>query len=134
MTSRVTWSEIKERRTDRPGVREGYRAASVGYRLAERVRTLREHRGLSQQDLADRIGSTQSAISRLEAGGAEPSLTTLERIGRALNAELVVEFADSIAEPRPSMTTRTSRTARLLRPQGRSFARKATAKKVARKR
>jgi transcriptional regulator with XRE-family HTH domain len=133
MTSRVTWSDLKKRRTDRPAVREGYRAASVGYRLAERVRILREHRGLSQQDLADRIGSTQSAVSRLEAGGAEPSLTTLERIGRALDAKLVVEFAGAIVRPDPSIA-KASWTARPLRPQRRSFARKATAKEVARKR
>lgn len=134
MTSRVTWSDLKKHRMDRPAVRKGYRAASVRYRLAERVRTLREHRGLSQQDLADRIGSTQSAVSRLEAGGAEPSLTTLERIGRALDAEFVVEFADAIHRPNPSLVARASRTARLIRPQRRSFAKKATAKKVARKR
>src|SRR5260370_41574444 len=90
MSNRTSWSEIKSRRRDADGVRAGYAAARATYQLAERVRNLRESRGISQQDLAERMGTTQSVISRLESGGAKPSLTTLERVGAALGADVVI--------------------------------------------
>ena len=62
------------------------------FELAERVREAREHRGITQSELAKRIGSTQPAIARLEAGGITPSFDTLRRIAVALDLELVVEL------------------------------------------
>ena len=96
MSGRTNWADIKGRRRDESAVRRGYVAARASYRLAERVRALRESRGVSQQELAERLDTTQSVISRLEAGGSKPTLRTLERIGAALNAELVVEFSDVV--------------------------------------
>ncbi len=54
------------------------------------IRYYREQAGMSQQDLADRIGATQPAISRLEAGGVSPGMRTMERIAEALGC--VVEW------------------------------------------
>lgn len=47
------------------------------------VRQLREQAGLNQVELAARIGTTQSAISRWERGGDEPRISTLANIVRA---------------------------------------------------
>src|SRR5713226_7847182 len=96
MGRRTSWSEIKIRRRDADSVRAGYAAARANHQLAERVRNLRESRGVSQQDLAERMRTTQSVISRLESGGAKPSLTTLERVGAALGADLVIGFSDAV--------------------------------------
>jgi transcriptional regulator with XRE-family HTH domain len=52
----------------------------------------RKAAGLSQATLAARIGSTQSAVARLEAGRASPRLETLRRIARATGHRLWVEF------------------------------------------
>ncbi len=109
MSSKTSWAEIKRRRGDADGVRRGYAAAQASYLLAERVRNLRESRGISQQDLAERMGTTQSVISRLESGGAKPSLTTLERVGAALGADVVIGFSDA---SRPYATSPSSRVAR----------------------
>jgi AbiV family abortive infection protein len=51
------------------------------------IRTRREA-GISQTDLAVEIGTSQSALARLEAAGADPRLSTVERYARALNAVL----------------------------------------------
>jgi predicted transcriptional regulator len=48
------------------------------------VRQVRKHLGITQAELATRIGSTQPAIARLEAGGNTPSFGTLRRIAAAL--------------------------------------------------
>lgn len=91
----TSWAKIKRRRASEPGVKVGYLDARAQHELADRIRRLREARGVSQRDLAALIGTTQSVISRLESGGSKPSLSTLARIGAALDAELVIDFADA---------------------------------------
>jgi ribosome-binding protein aMBF1 (putative translation factor) len=61
------------------------------------LRELRQCAGLSQRELAERIGSTQSAIARMEKGEAEPKLCTLEKLAEALNRDLHVHV--KAAEP-----------------------------------
>lgn len=56
------------------------------------VRRRARDAGITQAELAARIGSTQPAIARLEAGGNTPSFDTLRRIAAALGLELVVEL------------------------------------------
>ncbi len=55
---------------------------------AEIVRAARRAAGLTQTDLAKRVGSTQSAVSRWEAGRDDPRLTTLAAIVRACGQRL----------------------------------------------
>jgi ribosome-binding protein aMBF1 (putative translation factor) len=86
------WEAIKRGRKDSPARREGYRLAKEAYELGERVRKARERQGMTQAGLAKRIGSTQPAVARLEAGGVNPSLATLRRIADALGLELVVDL------------------------------------------
>ena len=61
-------------------------------RIAEQVVEQRRARDLSQQELAELCGTTQSAIARFERGGRPPKIDTLLRIAEALDCELVVEF------------------------------------------
>jgi predicted transcriptional regulator len=60
--------------------------------IAERVAEQRIAKGLSQRQLAELCGTTQSAIARLERGGRPPRIDTLLRIADALDCELVVEL------------------------------------------
>jgi len=60
--------------------------------IAERVAERRGAMGLSQRQLAELCGTTQSAIARLERGGRPPRIDTLLRIAEALDCELVVEL------------------------------------------
>ena len=61
-------------------------------RIAEQVAEQRRARGLSQKELAELTGTTQSAIARLESGGRPPRIDTLLRITEALDCELIVEL------------------------------------------
>ena len=56
------------------------------------LRAARIRAGLSQAVVARRVGTTQSAIARLERGGRPPRIDTLLRIADALDCELVVEL------------------------------------------
>jgi predicted transcriptional regulator len=61
--------------------------------IADRVAERRSEMGLSQRELAELCGTTQSAIARLERGGRPPRIDTLLRIADALQCDLVVELA-----------------------------------------
>jgi ribosome-binding protein aMBF1 (putative translation factor) len=65
---------------------EGWLFASI----ADQVLEQRLGRRLSQAELAELVGTTQSAIARLESGGRPPRIDTLRRIAEALDCELVV--------------------------------------------
>jgi transcriptional regulator with XRE-family HTH domain len=60
--------------------------------IASEVAAQRAARGLSQQELARLVGTTQSAIARLESGGRPPRIDTLLRIADALECDLHVEL------------------------------------------
>jgi transcriptional regulator with XRE-family HTH domain len=55
------------------------------------LREARRRRGWSQADLAARLGTTQSALARLEGGGADPRLSTVQRYADAVGATLTLE-------------------------------------------
>ena len=67
----------------------GWFFAAIAGKLADR----RVQMGLSQRELAELCGTTQSAIARLERGGRPPRIDTLLRIAEALDCELIVELA-----------------------------------------
>jgi transcriptional regulator with XRE-family HTH domain len=60
--------------------------------IADQVVEQRRARDLSQQELAELCGTTQSAIARFERGGRPPRIDTLLRMAQALDCELLVEF------------------------------------------
>jgi transcriptional regulator with XRE-family HTH domain len=60
--------------------------------IADKVAERRLEKNLSQRELAELCGTTQSAIARLERGGRPPRIDTLLRIADALECELVVDL------------------------------------------
>jgi ribosome-binding protein aMBF1 (putative translation factor) len=61
--------------------------------IADQVAERRLAKGLSQRELAERVGTTQSAIARLERGGRPPRIDTLLNIAEALDCDLRVELS-----------------------------------------
>jgi ribosome-binding protein aMBF1 (putative translation factor) len=92
MANRADWAEIKARRMREPGAQEAYGVARLAYELGKTARRMREEHGWSQAELGVAAGMTQSAVARFEAGGTVPSLPVLERLARALNADLIVQI------------------------------------------
>ena len=76
-------------------IRERIAHAENGWffaQIADRVTDRRRELGLSQAQLAELTGTTQSAVARLESGGRPPRIDTLLRIADALDCELAVEL------------------------------------------
>lgn len=66
---------------------------------AETIRRARHQAGLTQRELADRAGTSQSALARYEGARSTPSLRTLERILRAAGKSLRIEIDDATSIP-----------------------------------
>ena len=93
MAERSTWNHLREQRMSELGARDAYEAARLAFHLGATVRRLREAKGWSQTQLARDAGMTQSAVARFEAGGTIPTLPVLQRLARALDADLVVQVS-----------------------------------------
>jgi DNA-binding XRE family transcriptional regulator len=77
----------------RKGFAEAYDALELEYQLASQMLKARSRAGLTQDAVAERMGTTKSAVSRLESAGRHaPSLTTLKRYASAVGCELQVRL------------------------------------------
>lgn len=95
MANYSRWDDVKGRRSapemaTRSGVEQDLA-------LGQLIYDLRTKAGLSQRELAERMGTTQSVISRLEeGGGARNRIDTLARVATALDRHLVVSFPTTV--------------------------------------
>ena len=65
---------------------------SIQINVGKQIQKLRESRGLSQQDLAAKCNFEKSNMSRLETGRVNPTLSTLEKIAKALDVSIAELF------------------------------------------
>jgi ribosome-binding protein aMBF1 (putative translation factor) len=76
-----------------PEFKVHYEEEREALKLAMKIAKLREKRGLSQQQLANLMGTSQQAISRIESGEYEGfTLKTLEKIAEATGTRVKIEF------------------------------------------
>lgn len=82
------------RASKRKGFTEAYEALGPEYQLANQLLKARSRAGLTQDAVAERMGTTKSAISRLESAGKKhaPSVATLQRYAQAVGCELQVRL------------------------------------------
>lgn len=85
-------ADLKKRLAENPEFRDGYEEADAEFRIIEALVRARAKAKLTQAELAQRIGTTQSAIARLEGGGVSPTLATLRRYAEATGAKLEIKL------------------------------------------
>jgi len=104
----------EETRRAGPKAMRDYAALGAGYRVAVSVIELRSAAGLTQRQLAAKSGVQQADISRIEAGGANPTLATIAALAYALGAEIALQPSRGRdAKPRRSPRKRPSGSRRL---------------------
>lgn len=93
--------EFRNRALSRPDVRREYDRLADEFAFLDQILKARADAGLTQAEVASRIGTTQSAIARLETGGGKhsPSLATLQRYATALGYKVRVQL---VKEPAPA--------------------------------
>ncbi len=57
-------------------------------RMAARIKVLRDRRGLTQEQLAEKAGVSRTYLARLETGRQDPTLSTLEKLAKALGVRV----------------------------------------------
>ena len=88
-----THAEFIERARARKGFSEAYDGLELEYTLINQLLRARARAGLTQEAVAERMGTTKSAISRLESAGKHtPSLNTLKKYAQAVGCDLQVKL------------------------------------------
>jgi len=75
-----------------PELKKYYDEVGKQLEVAYQILQLRKKQGMSQSELAKKIGTTQSNVARLESGQQNFTTETLQKIAKAFRLELRVEF------------------------------------------
>jgi len=86
------WKTLKKELLKDPEVAREYKRLKPRYQLISQLIEARFKKGLTQSELAKKVGTRQSAIARLEAGNINPSISFLEKITHALGSKLVIQI------------------------------------------
>jgi transcriptional regulator with XRE-family HTH domain len=85
-------ADLHKRWMAEPAYQEAHAASEGEFALARELITARVRAGLTQEQLAQRMSTTQSAIARLESGKRIPGVRTLEKLAEATGTRLVIRF------------------------------------------
>lgn len=87
-----TWKTVRKELLQDPEVRKEYEKLKPRYELISQLIAARARKGLTQAQLAKKIGTKQSAIARAESGSVNLSIGFLEKLSRALGSKLVIQL------------------------------------------
>lgn len=87
-----TWQQLKAELLQNKEVKKEYDRLTPRYQVISALIEARIRKGISQQKLARKIGTKQSAIARFEAGNINPSLGFLEKLAAALDYKLRISL------------------------------------------
>ena len=87
-----SWKSYKKELLRKTGVKAEYERLAPRYALISKLIEARIKRGVSQADLAKKIGTKQSAIARLESGRVNPTVDFLDKISTALGSKLEIQI------------------------------------------
>ena len=83
---------IDIRESNSPGFKAKVEKEYKNLRIGELIRQLRLSHGMTQEDLAKRLSTTKSAVSRLENHSESVRLATIEKVAEVFNKKLVLDF------------------------------------------
>ena len=86
------WKTLKKELLENKKVAGEYKKLAPVYQLISQLIEARIKKGLTQEQLADKIGTKQSAIARLESGNSNPSIAFLEKVSKALGGKLQISI------------------------------------------
>jgi len=89
---RTTVDELHKNWMNSPKYQREYEALEGAFSLAAALIEARAHAGLTQDQVAHRMDTTQAVIARMEGGGSMPSTRTLEKYARATGTRLKISF------------------------------------------
>jgi len=94
MSKRPTMKDFRAKALQNSAVKAEYDALAVGFEIKRKMIAMRKQAGLTQEQMAQLLGTQKSNISRLESLNAEnsPRLSTIEDYARVLGYSMKVDF------------------------------------------
>ncbi len=89
-----TYKQLRKELLKDKKIKQLYDRLGPEFTVIEMIIKKRIEKGLSQKELARKIGTKQSAISRLESGTYNPSISFLQKVSEALDAKLKISLAE----------------------------------------
>jgi predicted transcriptional regulator len=86
------WEEVRKELLSDPATKREYDKLAPRYVVISELIEARIKSGLTQADVANKIGTGQSAIARFEGGNVNPSLDFLQKIAQVLGRQLTVHI------------------------------------------
>lgn len=83
---------IEDRKKKDPDFAESYESGYKEFKIGVLLREAREKSGLTQEELARRVNTTKSAISRIENHAKDIKLSTIEKVAKALRKKITIEI------------------------------------------
>lgn len=95
----MSHSELREKALKKKGVKADYDALEPEFTLLRELLKARQHAGLSQADIAEKMGTKAPAVTRLESsltsGKHSPSISTLKKYAQALDCHLEIKLVSN---------------------------------------
>ena len=86
------WETLKRELLQNKEVAKEYKKMAPRYAIIAQLIQARAKKGMTQKELASKLGTKQSAIARLESGNANPSISFLERIASVMGYKLTIQI------------------------------------------
>ena len=96
---RTSVDDLHEEWLKNPAYRREYEALEEEFSLTAALIEARARAGLTQEQVAQRMNTTQAVVARLEGGGSKPSTNTLEKFAKATGSRLRITFEPADARP-----------------------------------
>ncbi len=87
-----TYKDLRSRLLKNKNIKKEYERLRSEYEVLDKIISLRIKSNLTQEELANKLNTKQSAISRLERGMINPTMTFLNKLASVFGKKLIVEF------------------------------------------
>ena len=84
----MTFSELKSEMLQNPEIKKEYDLLESEYDFIRQIISARIEKNMTQKELAEKVGTKQSSIARLESGNYNPSFQFLQKVANALGKQL----------------------------------------------
>lgn len=86
----IPFAQLREKLLRDPETKKAYDDLELKYAFIHKILDARIKAGITQSELAERAGTTQSAIARFESGAGNPTLSFIQKVSKALDVKVVI--------------------------------------------
>ncbi len=91
----TNFNDYLNQQLENPEFKTEYESLEPEFAIMQAIIDARKTKGLTQKELSERTGITQGDISKLENGSGNPSVKTLQRLAKAMDMSLKIEFVSN---------------------------------------